>query len=108
MEIALKELVENEELLLGVINAENPDELAKVFLENGLALEEGLSMDEAFKIVKAQENSELSDAELENVSGGIALSLAVSVVITTAVSAGVAAFIAGYGYQKFKNSKKSK
>ena len=102
MDERLTKLLENEELMKGLVACQSPEELAKLFEENSIVLDEGLSVEEAFQLVKKQENGELDAAELDSVSGGIALGLALSSAALFVVSAGMICFLAGYAYQKFR------
>lgn len=100
----LNELLENEEFMKGLVTCQSPEELANLFEKNSIVLDEELSIEDAFELVKKQESGELNDSELDAVSGGgIALGLAISSAALIIVSAGLVCFIAGYAYQKFRD-----
>lgn len=98
----IKELTENKEFLAGLVEAESPERLAKLFEENGVVLEDGISIEDAFKMIKEQEHAELDEAELEDVSGGIGLLVGLSAAGSLIVSAGMLSFLGGYAYQAIK------
>lgn len=98
----MKKLMENEELLKGIVEAQNPDQLKKVFEENGIALANGLTIDEAFHIVKTQDD-ELSAENLDEVSGGILLSTALGAAGALTLAGGALSFLGGYAVQTIKN-----
>ena len=90
------------------VKTENPAQLAELFAAHNITLAEGLTIEKAFELVKAQENAELDEEALSVVNGGIALSLAVSSAVVLAVAATELCFFAGYAYQTYKNAKKKK
>ena len=103
MNETLKKYLENEEFMTGLVEAKTPEELQKLFDKFSITLEEGLTIEEAFKLVKEQENAEISEAELEDVSGGIALTLALTSAGLLIAGAGALCFLGGYAYQTYKN-----
>lgn len=66
-------ILENDELMMGLVSAKTPEELNAVLARQGFELE-GISADEAFEMVQDKiaraESGELSEEELEAVSGG--------------------------------------
>ena len=104
----MESILKNEELMVGLVEAENPAQLAELFAAHNITLAEGLTIEKAFELVKAQENAELDEEALSVVNGGIALSLAVSSAVVLAVAATELCFFAGYAYQTYKNAKKKK
>ena len=99
----MEKLMENEELLKGLVECSTPEELMKILKENNVELEEGLTPEEAFKAVKQNQNDELDEAALEDVSGGIALGVALGAVGAFVLAGSALAFLGGYAYQKIKN-----
>lgn len=104
----LQKLLENEELMAGLVEVQTPEELQALLDKNAVALEDGLTIEEAFKLLKEQESAEISEAELENVAGGIGLVVAATSAGLLALSAGMLCFLGGYAYQTYKNWKKKK
>ena len=104
----LEKLMENDELLKGLVECSTPDELMKILKENELELEEGLTPEEAFKAVKEYQNDEVSEEALENVSGGMAISTGLMVVGAYVLAGGELSFLGAYAYQKIKNFLKIK
>lgn len=111
----LKELMENEEFISGMIQAQNPNELGIVLAENHVELSSS-SLEEAFNEVQKQiseaENGELSEEALEAVSGGwgslltgviVSGQLAAWASVTLPVVGAFVAFgLAKYGINKLK------
>lgn len=64
-------ILENEELLKKLAEAESPEALLAVMAENNMALEEGLSAEEFFDTLHAPLEDELSEDDLTDVSGGL-------------------------------------
>lgn len=104
----MKDLMANEEFLKGLVEVSAPAELAELLKNNDVQLEEGITIEEAFDTIKKQENAELSDADLDDVSGGIAFTVAAGAVAAFVVAGGELAFLGGYAYQKYKKWKKKK
>ena len=73
---------------------------------NDVELEEGITIEEAFDTIKKQENAELSDADLDDVSGGIAFTVAAGAVACFVAGGAALSFLGGYAYQTYKNYKK--
>lgn len=113
---SVKQLLENEELLRGLVDSKTPEELMKVLGENKITLEEGLTAEEAFSIVKSHENDELNDElndeSLELVSGGVIGTGIAFLAASGFIFSGLAlSFLGGYAYRKvesFINKKKRK
>jgi hypothetical protein len=101
----MEKLMANDELMKGLVECSTPDELMKILKENELELEEGLTPEEAFKAVKEYQNDEVNDDQLENVSGGIAISTALLAVGAYVLAGGELTFLGAYAYQKVKNAK---
>lgn len=104
----MEKIMQNEELMIGLVEAETPAQLAELFAAHNITLAEDLTIEKAFELVKAQENAELSENDLDDVSGGIAFGLAVSSAVLLAVAATELCFFAGYAYQTYQNAKKKK
>lgn len=104
----LQKCLDNEEFITGLVEVKTPEELQELFDKNKLVLEEGLSIEEAFTLLKEQENAEISEEELENVSGGIGFVLAATSAGLLIVGAGMLCFLGGYAYQTYQNYKKKK
>ena len=101
-------ILENKELMIGLVEAETPVQLAALFAQHGIVLEDGLTIEAAFDMVKAQENGELSEDSLDDVNGGIALTVALGAAAALTMGGAAISFISGYAYQKYKNYKKKK
>ena len=104
----IKDLIANEEFLKGLVEVSTPAELSELLKNNDVELEESITIEEAFDTIKKQESAELSDADLDDVSGGIAFTVAVGAVAAFVVAGAELSFLGGYAYQKYKNSKKKK
>ena len=92
----LEELVQDEKFVKGLVSLDGPSEIQQFLNKNGLCvtLDEVVELGEILKaaIDKMEESikgDELSDDDLENVSGGIAVSTVLMIVsgVTTAVTA---------------------
>lgn len=70
----VQELLNNDEVLGKMLYAESPDELMQVFAENNIVLEQ-VTKEEAFDAFQRAKNGELSEEELDNVSGGVYFAL---------------------------------
>lgn len=104
----MENILKNEELMIGLVEAETPAQLAELFAAHNITLTEDVSIEKAFELVKAQENAELNEDALDDVNGGIALSLALTSAAALALGATELCFFAGYAYQTFKNYKNSR
>lgn len=105
----MEKLLQNEELLNGLVEVETPEALAKLFAEHNVVLEEGLSIEQAFQMVQDRKTDELNEEALEDVNGGIALAVGLGAAGALIFSAGVLIFISGYAYERYlKNLKKKK
>ena len=56
----LQKLLENEELMTGLVEVQTPEELQALLDKNAVALEDSLTIEEAFKLLKEQESAEIS------------------------------------------------
>ena len=110
----IEELFDNEELLEKVFTAKTPDELWELFKENGVIFED-VTKEEVFDAFqKAKNTDELSEEELEDVSGGFWLKLSVgkflisiggasaSTVLLTVAGVAVIGLAAYAGYRYIK------
>lgn len=104
----MENILKNEELMIGLVEAETPAQLAELFAAHGVTLAEDLTIEKAFELVKAQENTELNENDLDDVNGGIGLALAVSSAVWLGIAATELCFFAGYAYQTYQNAKKKK
>ncbi len=89
----LMEMMKNEEFVKKVAMAENADQLEKIFNEEGLELESGLSYEQAFsiihhaaeedltdeekKMIESYDADELNENDLEGVAGGLTIGAAI-------------------------------
>ena len=106
MEEKFEKILENKDLMIGLVECKTPEELAKLFEENSIGLEEGLSIEDAFDLLKKSADNELSEDALDEVSGGaIGLGLALTTAGLLVLSAGCISFLCGYAYQAYKNYK---
>lgn len=83
-----EENLENDALMERLAACNSPEELANMLEANSLVLEDGLSIEKAFELLKRQANGELDAAELNSVSGGMKLGFTVA----SAAKAGVVKF----------------
>lgn len=97
----MENILKNEELLVGLVNVKTPEELGKLLAEHNIALEEGLTVERAFEMVKAQESDELNEVALDDVNGGIGLLAAVGAAASFTVGGAAIIFIAGYAYYRY-------
>ena len=104
----VKQLIENDELMEGLATCKTPEELAKLLEANSLVLEDGLSIEEAFALVKKQADDELDVTDLDSVSGGIGFLVGAAAAGMLIVSAGCICFLAGYAYQKYSEYRRSR
>ncbi len=102
----VKKLLENEAFLEGLVDAETPEELAEVLKANNLELEEGLTIEKAFEVCQASKTDELSEEALEDVAGGVVITLGIAA--TWMVSSALLGFFTSYGYHTVKDAVKSK
>ena len=108
MDERVKKLLENEDLMIALVECDSPEKLAKIFEVNSISLEEGLSIEDAYELLKKQADNELSEEALDEVSGGIALGLAITTAGLFVASAGFVIFLCGYAYQTYRNYKKKR
>ena len=73
MDENVEPLVENDDLMDRLAASNSPEELASLLEANSLVLEDGLSIEKAFELLKKQAHGELDAAELNSVSGGMKL-----------------------------------
>lgn len=106
MDNNLQTLIENKALLEGMVNAQSPEELQSVFKENNIELEEGLTIEEAFRIAKDSQNQsdEILETELENVSGGILITAGAAACFI--IGSAMVGFLSSYGYRTIKGWRK--
>ena len=100
-----KKLLEDKEFLTALVEVKTPESLGKLFTARNIKID-NLTNEEAFRILKEQETAELDERSLEDVSGGIAFTVAAGAVGAFVLGAGAIAFIGGYAYQTIKNGKK--
>lgn len=101
----INELIQDEDLLVSLVEAENAEDFGAILEEKEIQLD-GISKEEAFSIFKAQKEAELTEEDLMNASGGIALTTAVGCVAAFALAGAELSFIGGYAYQKYFAKKK--
>ena len=84
------------------------DDLKAVFEKNGLELEDGLTYDEAYAKMVSAADGELSMDELEQVSGGLVVTITVAGFVITVTGATIAkitaAIIAYWGIKYVKGA----
>ncbi len=106
MDPNVQKLLENEQFLEGLVNAETPEELGVVFKENNIVLAEGETLEDAFAAAQAAKTDELNEDSLEEVSGGVVLALTTAACFV--VGSGLVSFFASYGYRSIKKGSKKK
>lgn len=100
----LLELTKDRDFLQRMIEAESPEQLGLLFKRYEIELE-NLSIEEAFKLVREQENAELNENELEDVSGGlIGVATAIGAGATLIVGGVAVCFLAGVAWQIGKSA----
>ncbi len=102
----MNELLKNEEFLKGLVDVQTPEALGELLKANDVELEEGITLEKAFEIIKSQKDAELSEADLEDANGGIAFGLAVASVGCFVASGAALSFLGGYAYQSYKRWKR--
>lgn len=103
MEANIKTIMENEKLMQGIAEVTTPEEMMKLFSENNIELEEGLTPQEAFDCIQKGKNGELNEKELEDVNGGvIGTAVAVSTVGCFVLAGAALSFLGGFAYEKFR------
>lgn len=103
----MNNILKNEALMIGLVEAETPAQLAELFATHNITLAEELTIEQAFEMVKAQGNAELNEDALDDVNGGILFTTAVTAAAALALAGTELCFFAGYAYQTYKNYKKS-
>lgn len=103
----INELLQDQEFIEGLRSVNTPEELKEILDERNITLEEGLSYDEALMKMKEYDGSELSEDDLEAVSGGILVTTAVAATATLVVSGLLLCFFVGYGVQTISDAAKS-
>ena len=95
VEERVQELFDNEELLDSVFKAETPEALIQLFAENGVVFED-VTKEEVFDAFQRARTDELSEDDLENVSGGVYLAIkAGAIYFAVSGSVGAALCVAG-------------
>ena len=97
----INDLMSNEEFLKGLVEVNTAAELGELFVKNSIELDGSLTLEEAFEMVKKNENAELSEDDLENANGGIAFAVAAGAVGAFVLAGGTISFLSGYAYQKY-------
>lgn len=82
-------LLENDEVLGKMLYAENPEALMQVFAENNIIIQD-VTPEEVFAAFQRVRTGELTEDDLDNVSGGVYLMLKTSI-FTFAISGSVGA-----------------
>lgn len=106
MDENLKKLMDNETFMNGLASVESADDLAKVLSENNVELD-GVTVEEAF--AQIQEQEDLSEDDLEKVSGGILFTTALLATGAFVVGGGTLCFLAGAArgyYDRYKKSRR--
>ena len=95
IEEKIQELLSNEQAVEGLLNAKTPDELMKALADNNIVLED-VTKEEAFAAFQKANSDEISEDELEAVSGGVnpAVYNGIRVAATVGAVAGAALYIA--------------
>jgi len=70
----VQELLDNEQALEAMLNAESPDALMQVFADNNIILED-VTKEEAFAAFQNAKNGELTEEALDDVAGGVYLAV---------------------------------
>ena len=70
IEERIQELLNNEQAVEALKNAKTPDELMKAFADNNIVLED-VTKEEAFAAFQRSNSDEISEDDLEVVSGGV-------------------------------------
>lgn len=102
----LQELLKDEVFLQKVAEVETPEELGVIFGEYNLQLEEGATLEEAFQAIQNSDDGELSEDDLADANGGIALMVGLGAVGAFTLAGSAAAFICGYASKKYGKKKK--
>lgn len=97
----INDLMSNEELLKGLVEVKTATELGELFAKNNVELDDSLTLEEAFEMVKKNEDAELSEEDLEAANGGIALAVAAGSVGCFVLAGATVCFLSGYAYQKY-------
>ena len=97
----IQELMANEEFMKGLVEVSSSTELEELFKKNELTLEEGLTFKEAYELIKKQDSEELSDINLEDVTGG-----ANYVDVVAGLEGYALGFLYGYAKKVYKSWKK--
>lgn len=104
----METLLKNEKFMVSLVEMKTPEEFSEILKEADVKLEEGLTVEDAFEMVKNRENQELNDEELNDVSGGLGIGVALGAAGALALGAAGIRFLTSYAYQKYKNWKKGK
>ena len=100
---SIKDLMSNEDLVVGIVEATTPAELGEVLKRNNIQLEDGMTLEEAFQAMKAENNGEITEEALDDVSGGALLTAMIGATIY--LCGGTAMLSALYGCAKAEYKK---
>lgn len=94
----MENIINNEELMKKLAAVETVEELMKVFEENSITLEEGVTAQQFLDTMKGTQNEELNEDDLDDVSGGI--------IVSTTAAAAVVAGAAGLALALYLRKRK--
>ena len=94
IEERIQELLNNEQAVESLMNAKTPDELMKAFADNNIILED-VTKEEAFAAFQRAQSDEISEEDLEVVSGGMHPAVRRNIRVAAAVAANYALYVAG-------------
>ena len=94
IEEKIQELLNNTEAVESLMNAKTPDELMKALADNNIVLE-GVTKEEAFVAFQNANTDELSEDDLEAVSGGMNPFVRRNIRVAAAVGAAMAMYVTG-------------
>ena len=101
----MEEIMKDEEFLISLVETNSADEFYSILQSKKIELD-GLTKEEAYELFKAQEFKELDENALDDVSGGIAVALAVSSAAYLLAGGSAICFFAGGAYETFRKKKK--
>lgn len=104
----LHDIIKDEVFLEKLTEAKTAGEFVDLLAGNNITLDGELTPDEAFRLFKENEGSELKEDDLENVNGGILISTGIMAACALTASAGFICFLGGYAYQTVKNARRKK
>lgn len=90
--------IQNDDLLEQLAAVETVEELNKVLAENGIALEEGVTAEQFLATLKAEDNGELSEDDLDAVAGGVVITTAM-ILAAAVIGISIAVYLRRY-YRK--------